>query len=71
MPVRYLESNTPDGVCLGQSATDKISFYGATPITQGAGIADIATNATGTAISVAVNALISRLESLGLIATSS
>lgn len=31
---KQLSDLNPDGVALGQSATDKISFYGATPVAQ-------------------------------------
>lgn len=34
MTVRQLSTGDTDGQSLGQSATDKISFYGATPIVQ-------------------------------------
>ncbi len=30
----YLDKNPPDGAIMGQSATAKIAFYGATPNTQ-------------------------------------
>jgi hypothetical protein len=29
---KHLSDGNPDGTCLGQSATDKISFYGADPV---------------------------------------
>ena len=32
MAVHYLGDYAADGQCLGRAATDKISFYGATPI---------------------------------------
>ena len=32
--VRQVGDATPDGTVMGQSATDKISFYGVTPATQ-------------------------------------
>ena len=31
---KQLSDANPDGTALGQSATDKISFYGSTPVTQ-------------------------------------
>lgn len=34
MAARQLSTAEPDGISLGQSATDKISFYGVTPVTQ-------------------------------------
>ena len=35
MSVEFIGSNKPDGACFGLSATEKIAFYGATPIVQG------------------------------------
>ena len=32
MGVRYLGDSGSDGNCLGRSATDKVGFYGATPV---------------------------------------
>jgi len=34
MTQRYVSGGDPDGSLLGQNAADKISFYGATPVTQ-------------------------------------
>lgn len=34
MPVENESNLNPDGACLGQSATDKVSMYGVTPIAQ-------------------------------------
>jgi len=34
MAPRQLSNKEPDGCTLGQSATDPISFYGATPVAQ-------------------------------------
>lgn len=31
---QQLSKGTVDGVCMGQSATDKAAFYGATPVVQ-------------------------------------
>jgi hypothetical protein len=31
---KHLSDKNPDGTALGQSATDLISFYGATPVAQ-------------------------------------
>lgn len=33
----YVGKGSPDGTSLGQSATDKISFYGTTPVAQRSG----------------------------------
>ena len=40
--VEYIGSNKPDGACIGKSATEKVSFYGADPIVQ------VSTAAAGT-----------------------
>lgn len=34
MAVEQLSKGNDDGTCLGQSASDKISFYNATPVVQ-------------------------------------
>lgn len=57
---------TTTGTKIGTATTQKLGFYNATPVVQGASVAD-ATDA-GSAITQ-LNALISRLEATGLIAT--
>ena len=64
---KSLGSNHPDGETWGITATDKISFFGATPAVQQAHIAD-ATDAA-TAITKC-NAVIAALETYGLLAAS-
>ena len=67
MAARQLSDGNDTGTVLGQSATDKLGFFGlATPIVQPATIAD-ATDAA-TAITK-VNAVIAALEALGLVAS--
>lgn len=34
MAVEYIGSNAPDGMCVGLSASEKVGFYGATPVIQ-------------------------------------
>lgn len=46
MAVRELSDGAADGNRLGQSATDKISFHGATPVAQGVSAAAVSTSAT-------------------------
>ncbi len=46
MAVKELSDGGGDGARLGQSATDKIGFYGATPIVQRSGAAQAAVAAT-------------------------
>lgn len=60
-----LDYGSPDGCLIGGATTDKIGFYGVTPVDQPATIAD-ATDAA-TAITT-VNTVIDRLQELGLIA---
>jgi hypothetical protein len=65
----YIKQNSDggsDGTKIGQSATDKIGFYGATPIVQPAGIAD-ATDAAS--VITRCNLVITALETLGLLTT--
>lgn len=59
--------NSPDGAQIGQSATEKIGFFGATPVVRVANVVD-ATDAA-TAITK-LNAVIAGLETLGLFASS-
>lgn len=63
-----LVTGTTTGSQIATATTQKLGFYGVTPVVQQAAITTIATNATGTAISVAVNAVINELIALGLIA---
>lgn len=51
MAVRQLSDANADGTCLGQSATDLIGFYGATPVARpaGAGQAAVTDSSGGTA----------------------
>lgn len=44
---RQLSDGRPAGQVIGQSATDKIGFYGATPIVQRSGAAQAAVATTG------------------------
>ena len=66
MPARQISDGNDDGQVLGQSATDKVGFHGATPVVRGTAIAD-ATDAA-TALS-RVNLVIAQLRLNGLIAT--
>lgn len=64
MAVKQLSDANADGTVLGQSSSDKIGFYGATPVDRPATVTD-GTDATTT--QAAVNAIIDRLQELGLI----
>lgn len=65
--VYLFNGNAADGVALGV-AGGKVGFYGETPVVQAAAITTIATNATGTAISTAVNSIIAALQNIGVTA---
>lgn len=49
----YLGDGRPDGTIIGKASSEKIAFYGTTPITQRAGAAQ-ATSLVGTASSADV-----------------
>jgi len=67
MAARQLSDGNDEGTVIGQSATDKVGFYGATPVVQAAHIAD----ATDTATALTrINAILVVLENLRLTATS-
>jgi hypothetical protein len=61
---KYFGENNPDGCSFGQSATSKISFYGATPVVKAAAAADGTDAATTQALA---NDLKAKLISLGLL----
>lgn len=48
MTVKQLSDGNSDGAVLGQSATDKIGFYGKTPAAQRAGAAQATSLVSGT-----------------------
>lgn len=68
MAARQLSDGGPDGVVLGQSSTDLVGFYGKTPVARGAAVTTLATTPTATDIATAVNSIISRLQTVGIIA---
>ncbi|WP_336057367.1 hypothetical protein [Nitratireductor sp. CH_MIT9313-5] len=69
MAVKQLSDGGTDGTVLGQDANDKIGFYGVTPVDQPATISDPSGGATTDAEArTAINAIIDRLQELGLIA---
>jgi len=67
MAVQYIGANGSDGMSFGSSATEKISFFGATPVVKQNHVVD-ATDAA-TAIT-SLNSVIAALETYGLLATS-
>lgn len=61
--------NSPTGAMVGQSATEKIGFFGATPVVQQA-ITAVATATATTALNeTKINRLYTALRTLGLITT--
>lgn len=79
---RYLDDGAPDGTILGQLTTAKIGFFGTVPQVQLGAVTTVTTTAASSttnafgyttsvqadAIVTAVNALISRVQSLGFTA---
>ena len=61
------EDQQLDGAVLGLSG-GTIGFYGTTPVAKGAAVTPLATTPTATDIATAVNSIISRLQTVGLIA---
>ena len=64
MAVEYIGNNGGDGMCIGLTTSEKVAFFGTTPVDQEASIAD-ATDAA-TAITK-LNAVILALEAYGLL----
>lgn len=67
MAVKYLDGGNDDGTVLGQDSSEKIAFYGATPIAQAAVAATTTTTATTTALQTDIDAIRTALQNLGLI----
>ena len=66
---KQLSDGSPDGLKIGQSSTDLVGFYVVTPVAKGAAVTTVTfTNFTVAAGSNAVNDIISRLQSIGIIA---
>lgn len=53
---------------VGGSSSGTIGFYGTSPVAKGAAVTTLATTPTATDIATAVNSIISRLQTVGLIA---
>ena len=66
--IKELSDKGPDGTRLGQSSTDLVGFYGATPVVR----PTVVTNTSGTLgdTNTALTAVITRLQTLGLFASS-
>jgi hypothetical protein len=68
MPVKQLSDKNADGTVLGQSASDKVSTYGVTPVIQASSITALTTTPTATDIATAVNAVITAIKNFGITA---
>lgn len=66
MAVKQLSDGADDGVVMGQSASDLVSFHGVDPVDQAASIA-LATNATIATTNAAVRSIITALVEKGLL----
>ena len=62
-----LSDGRPAGAMLGQATTDKVGFYGTTPIVQASVAATTTTTATTTALQTDIDAIRTALQNLGLI----
>ena len=69
MGIKQLSDKGPDGTQVGQSATDKVGFFGTTPIAMPSVTWPNTATATTTLNETKVNRLKAALESLGLIVT--
>lgn len=65
MAVEYLGINKDDGCCIGLSSTEKVGFYGTTPVAQQSTAATATDAAT---VIVLANALKVALDALGITA---
>lgn len=57
-----------DGAIIGAATNGTVGFYGKTPVVQGAAVTTLVTTPTATDIATAVNSIISRLKTIGIIA---
>ena len=69
MAVHYVGDNGPDGVCIGTASTEKVGFYGTTPITKPSVTWPNTATATTTLNETKVNRIMAALVSIGLIVT--
>lgn len=69
MAVHYLGDNNPDGACLGLDSTEKVGFYGATPVVRPSITAVATTTATTTLNETKIDRLYTALRNIGIIDT--
>lgn len=67
--VQYLGSNASGGMMIGASSTEKVSFFGATPVVRPAITAVATATATTTLNETKINRLYTALRTIGIIAT--
>lgn len=67
---KQLHDGDDSGYILGQAATDKVSFFGSTPVTQQSVTGTLTTGGTTTQTKAVLIALRDALEALGLITSS-
>lgn len=68
MAVYYIGDNNPDGMSLGLDTSEKISFYGVTPVAQQSVTQQ--STATTTALRTDLDNVMSALQTVGLITLS-
>ena len=68
MAIHYLGDNGPDGTVLGLSSTEKIGFFGATPVVQQS-VTYPSSTATTATNEAAIVSVVAALTNLGLIVT--
>ena len=66
MAVKQLSDGNPSGTSLGQSASDLVSLYGETPVAQASAVTSPAS--TTASLKVAVDAIITALQNIGVTA---
>lgn len=65
----YIGDGRPDGTIVGQTSTEKLGFYGTTPIVQPTITAVTTTTATTTLNELRITRLYTALVNLGIITT--
>lgn len=66
MAAEYVGTGNDDGLIVGRTS-GRVGFYGTSPVAKGAAVTTLATTPTATDIATAVNSIISRLQTVGLI----
>lgn len=66
-PIGVAYSDPALDACVLGASGGTVGFYGTTPVTKGATVTTLATTPTATDIATAVNSIISRLRTVGLI----